>query len=648
MKYFILPVLIFLCLSSAAYPADKAIQLPPLSGKSDNDDNSTSKRSAGIAAETALDRPDRDHAAVLSWAAIAASEIMSFGFDDYQGRLQQSSKYFTKAGWEAFAMALQRSRIIDSVSGQEQILSAQLRNVPVIEEEGPVDGKYHWKVRLSLAVDYSGVRVSRQDTLSLLLDIERTATAQNPNGIGIVNWRAGDGVDPPDSLAPPPAIRRTNARDAITYDELDLQYPLSEFGGIGVIWSGVKDFHVGALVPGMPAEKAGILPGDAIIEVEGKSTKGETMDAVIGRLRGEPGSKVELAVRHAGSETPVVLNLVRARIFEGKAAAAGTYAGAMTALRLPAEKGEARAQNALGAAYESGLDGTPNNASALKWYKRAAQQGNPQAEYNLGMLYYHRKVPTRGNIEVMRWIRKAAESNDRKAQYMLGKFYADGTLVRRDYQRAFFWLVLAEGNLSSKISPEPAQLLRETVRVHLTSPEVSDQIAAAGRWLERWRAHGPVMKPQIAPPRRSISVDLPLDHPGIDDDRVAAWTAAAVTRAASFGYLDYAAAFQSSRKSFTPEGEGEFQTEFRKSGLFKSLVQYEQTLVSAPASAPRIQALGAQAGVYRWKVDLVLVQAIRAGNKRTTRYVPLTVEVVRGPATLNPEGIAISGWSEGG
>jgi carboxyl-terminal processing protease len=88
----------------------------------------------------------------------------------------------------------------------------------------------------------------------------------------------------------------------------------STLGGIGVLLDSVGDPIVLRVLPGSPAEKAGLKIGDQITLVDGVSTNGWDYEQMGAKLRGEPGTSVQITILHAGSTVPVDLTLVRASI----------------------------------------------------------------------------------------------------------------------------------------------------------------------------------------------------------------------------------------------------------------------------------------------------------------------------------------------
>jgi len=137
-----------------------------------------------------LNLPNMGTSSLMSWAAQAATEVMTFGFHDYQRRMQQSSRHFTRRGWESFTDALQKSRIMESVEASQQVASAQPRSAPILVQEGVFNGKYRWVVDLPLTVTYQAGAASRVDNLVVRMVIDRVPSLENPNGVGIEQWIA--------------------------------------------------------------------------------------------------------------------------------------------------------------------------------------------------------------------------------------------------------------------------------------------------------------------------------------------------------------------------------------------------------------------------------------------------------------------------
>lgn len=98
--------------------------------------------------------------------------------------------------------------------------------------------------------------------------------------------------------------------------QLEEQLNGGDFGGIGVYI--VQDPHTGSIlvqpIEGTPAARAGIKTGDAIIAVDGKPIKGQTLDTVEREIRGRVGTAVNLLVRSAGTTQAHTVSVVRERI----------------------------------------------------------------------------------------------------------------------------------------------------------------------------------------------------------------------------------------------------------------------------------------------------------------------------------------------
>ena len=77
-----------------------------------------------------------------------------------------------------------------------------------------------------------------------------------------------------------------------------------KFGGIG-IQIGMRRGMLTVISPleDTPAYRAGILAGDVILAIEGKSTDGITLNDAVKVLTGKPGTKVTITVRHLTGET---------------------------------------------------------------------------------------------------------------------------------------------------------------------------------------------------------------------------------------------------------------------------------------------------------------------------------------------------------
>lgn len=98
----------------------------------------------------------------------------------------------------------------------------------------------------------------------------------------------------------------------ITNDDLD-----SSFGGVGVSFQVINDsVNIIEVIPGAPAEKAGMQPGDIILEAAGKKLSGENVSSedVFSTLRGKEGTSVSVTVKRGNSKKPLKFDIVRGQI----------------------------------------------------------------------------------------------------------------------------------------------------------------------------------------------------------------------------------------------------------------------------------------------------------------------------------------------
>lgn len=77
----------------------------------------------------------------------------------------------------------------------------------------------------------------------------------------------------------------------------------NQFGGIGIqITMENEQLKVLSPLVGTPAYRAGVQAGDHIVEIEGESTEGLTIDEAVKRLKGEVGTSVTITVLHPASK----------------------------------------------------------------------------------------------------------------------------------------------------------------------------------------------------------------------------------------------------------------------------------------------------------------------------------------------------------
>jgi carboxyl-terminal processing protease len=88
-----------------------------------------------------------------------------------------------------------------------------------------------------------------------------------------------------------------------------------EYGGIGALiqydgeWTRISDPY-----EGWPAQKAGLIAGDAILEVNGVDCKKKNTQEVSNLLKGQPGTELKLKIKRYGEDKPLEMTLKREKV----------------------------------------------------------------------------------------------------------------------------------------------------------------------------------------------------------------------------------------------------------------------------------------------------------------------------------------------
>jgi len=137
---------------------------------------------------TGLDFPNMGKVALANWVVQAATQIMTFGFNDINQRLALSQTNFTPNGWESFYKAMVQSELVKNVIAAQQLVTAIPMSPPVLIQQGIIKGKYSWVYEMQMMVTFRSGGVQRAGARTVRMVIEAVSTRDNPTGVGISEW----------------------------------------------------------------------------------------------------------------------------------------------------------------------------------------------------------------------------------------------------------------------------------------------------------------------------------------------------------------------------------------------------------------------------------------------------------------------------
>jgi len=109
--------------------------------------------------------------------------------------------------------------------------------------------------------------------------------------------------DPHSVYLPPDRLARLNESTTGRYAGVGIQMDVRD-GWITVV----------APLPGTPAQRAGIVTGDRVVEIDGRPTRSWTSDEALKALRGTPGSVVHVVIERPGYPSRLPFTLTREEI----------------------------------------------------------------------------------------------------------------------------------------------------------------------------------------------------------------------------------------------------------------------------------------------------------------------------------------------
>jgi carboxyl-terminal processing protease len=113
------------------------------------------------------------------------------------------------------------------------------------------------------------------------------------------------------------AVGDTDHTRFLTPDEVKAQHTAlsGSIVGIGALMNTASGHPIiQSVIPGGPADRAGLRAGDQVLSVDGVSTDGQDVDTVVKRIRGDAGTTVKITVLHLDETIASEYSIVREKV----------------------------------------------------------------------------------------------------------------------------------------------------------------------------------------------------------------------------------------------------------------------------------------------------------------------------------------------
>lgn len=222
-----------------------------------------------------------------------------------------------------------------------------------------------------------------------------------------------------------------------------------------------------------------VLVERTALEIESK--RGRNL-ALVPNFKGLPESAIPLSAPELAGRQPPSPAGPASALTAPQPGGAGAPANAVPAGVDTAAAADAEQQFRRAAAFERGLDGSPDYAEAVRWYREAAARGHRSALYNLGLMYAEGRGVRQNNGEAIIYFRQAAERGHAKAHFNVGYMQENGWGTAKDPS-----LGLTSYIIASHFGLAVADDARARLSAKLSPDQVRDAEHRARRWIDRHR-----------------------------------------------------------------------------------------------------------------------------------------------------------------
>lgn len=134
-----------------------------------------------------IEEPYLSNAEVLQWVSNVVPDTFDLGFLHIDTQLEGLKQFFTVSGYEVYLNQLNNYIDKTKIERNKMFLHAEPTAAPSVKNQGVLNGRYAWWVKIPVQISYAGMIDLRPVILSLDVLVVRTKTTNNLMGVLIDN-----------------------------------------------------------------------------------------------------------------------------------------------------------------------------------------------------------------------------------------------------------------------------------------------------------------------------------------------------------------------------------------------------------------------------------------------------------------------------